>query len=100
MYKIPRDPSWCSYCVSPDRVCDHHVDGKEYSGPDAYDPSEWVLENVGKRFTSFERPYLCFGYDPRHGFWMRDEASGEQRNVSERAIGRTYHEVRDRVSPG
>jgi hypothetical protein len=103
MYKIPRDPAWCSYCISHEngqgQPCRDHVDGKEYSGSEAYDPSDFVLETVGKRFRSFDRSYLCFGYDPRHGFWVRDEETGEQRNISERAIGRTYHRIWERVSP-
>lgn len=37
--------------------------------------------------------YYCDSYDPRIGYWMTPIKSGqERRNVSERAIGRTYHE--------
>ena len=103
MNLIPRDPSWCTHCVAAEAYgrkkgdpCPSHANG-EYTGPDAYDPSEFVLETVGKRFRSFDRPYLCFGYDPRSGFWVRDEETGEERNVSERAIGRTFHRIWDRT---
>ena len=69
-------------------------------------PSSWVLEVVGGKYRaprwkqsgeSGEYPiveYMCDGYDPRHGFWMRDTSDGYQTNVSEMAIGRTYHRVR------
>lgn len=35
---------------------------------------------------------LCFAYDWRTGYWMRF-ADGTERDVSERAIGRTFHRV-------
>lgn len=38
--------------------------------------------------------YLCVAHDPRYGYWMLPLLGGEPRNVSERAIGRTYHEAR------
>lgn len=99
---IPADPKWCSRCVLPEeagRPCPAHRgpggEPVEYSGPDVYRPSEWVLEVVGQRYSSLSGPCLCFGYDPRHGFWVRDEATGKERNVSERAIGRTLHRIWD-----
>jgi hypothetical protein len=59
-----------------------------------YEPSDWVVEVVGKTYNGWQGTYECFGYDPRHGFWMRNIADPkDQRNVSERAIGRTYHRV-------
>jgi len=37
--------------------------------------------------------YLCDSYDPAIGFWMTNIADeSDRRNVSERAIGRTFHE--------
>jgi hypothetical protein len=69
----------------------------EYTGFDVYTPSEWVLRTVGRVFSgSREFHWTCFGYDPRCGFWMRaiqDSAREVITNVSEWAIGRTYHEV-------
>ncbi len=107
MIKIPRDPNWCSFCVAPEQwreaagPCQFHRGPKgetiHYAGPDAYDPSEWVLEVVGKRYRGSDRTWVCFGYDPRHGFWMQtvdEEAPERKANVSERAIGRTFHPVR------
>lgn len=69
----------------------------EFTGYDAYEPTEWVTQVVGTRYKAWDkRTYLCTGYDPRSGFWMRTVDDGKPRitNVSERAINRTYHEVR------
>lgn len=114
-YKIPRNPAWCSGCIMPKEMsrdgkapCEFHRgpngEAVEYTGRDAYDPSNWVLnEVVGKRFTAAGfgieplRVYECFGYDPRNGFWVRtvdDEGEPRQANISERAIGATYHRLR------
>lgn len=62
--------------------------------PDDYEPTSWVKSVVGKRYKFDFRVYECFAYDPRQGFWMRTVDKGEfrQTNVSERAIGRTFHE--------
>jgi hypothetical protein len=60
---------------------------------------------VGHRFTGpritqaeldADRPpvFLCIAWDWRTGFWMRNEATGEMRSISERAPGRTFHLVR------
>lgn len=38
--------------------------------------------------------YECMAYDWRTGWWMRNQESGEVRDISERAIGRTYHRHR------
>jgi hypothetical protein len=70
-----------------------------YAGPNVYEPSKWVLEVVGGRYRAPGDggaivTYVCDGYDPRSGFWMR-APGGAQRNVSERAIDRTYHRVRE-----
>lgn len=102
--QIPKLSAWCSYCIAPDAYgnppgpCGHHrgPDGGpiEYAGRDAYDPSPWVLDVVGKRYSSYRGVCECFGYDPRNGFWMRVLATGEKCNVSERAIDRTFHRIR------
>lgn len=115
-YKIPKDHSWCSYCIAPEEYeitspCPDHrgPDGKPvpYEGLDAYEPSEWVLSVVGNLYRGSSisrggpatRVYRCFGYDPRHGFWMRTiDSPVQQWNISERAIGRTYHLIRDVAS--
>lgn len=61
---------------------------------------EWSKTIVGKRYRSMGRVYLCTSYDPAGGFWMRSVDSADPREtcISERAIGRTYHEVR--MTPG
>jgi hypothetical protein len=47
---------------------------------------------VGQRFNSDSRTYLCDSYDPEIGYWMTNVADPtDRRNVSERAIGRTFH---------
>lgn len=46
---------------------------------------------VGRRFRYYPDTYLCDSYDPRCGYWMTNEATGERKNVSERTIGRTFH---------
>lgn len=59
---------------------------------------------VGKTFRAFGGDlYFCDSYDPAMGYWMRhvdapaenynDQHSKWRRNVSERAIGRTFHRV-------
>lgn len=127
---IPRSPTWCTRCIANssrfargtpegdlvlgltavgerklDEPCPDHrgKDGRfvDYKGYDAYEPSEWVLTVVGKRYRGFDgRVYLCFGYDPRSGFWMRAEGEpAREANVSEAAIDRTYHRVREPAAP-
>ena len=107
MSEIPRDPAWCTFCRAPEAAetspCEAHrgPDGKPCpcDGYDAYDPSPWVLEVVGghyraRRWDGNGDPvvtYVCDGFDPRSGFWMRDPTDGYQTNVSPRAIDRTYH---------
>lgn len=90
---IPRDPAWCSSCIEG-KPCEYHRGGKAYAGDDVYEPSAWVLEVVGRRYRGWDALYECIGYDPRHGFWMQQvDAPHTRRNVSERAIDRTYHQV-------
>ena len=110
MNNVPKDPGWCSRCItSSEGPCKDHAgpDGKptEYAGYDAYEPSEWVTHVVGKSYSGWDhgtdgsnsaRKWTCFGYDPRSGFWMRtaDDLGPERTtNISERAIGRTFHEI-------
>lgn len=52
-------------------------------------------EVVGKRFKAYNgRVYYCDSYDPRRGYWMTPEDNHADRtNVSERAIGRTFHQI-------
>ena len=41
--------------------------------------------------------YYCDSYDPAQGFWMTNISDpSDRKNVSERAIGRTYHKAEDR----
>ncbi len=105
--RIPVDPSWCTFCVAAVRYgrplgepCENHSGPGgtriPYLGLEAYEPSDYVKSVVGKEYAGGGGQFLCFGYDPRSGFWMRDVETGEERNFSERAIGRTYHEVRRR----
>lgn len=61
---------------------------------------------VGKHYRHGEATYLCESYDMRYGFkmklvegvdgWFPERKLGHIAEVSERAIGRTYHEVRPR----
>lgn len=50
---------------------------------------------VGHKFVGPFGTYFCDSYDPNLGFWMTNVDDPEdRRNVSERAINRTYHNVR------
>ncbi len=52
-------------------------------------------DTVGYVFTFCGHLYFCDSYDPRLGYWMTNVLDeGDRRNVSERAIGRTYHALR------
>jgi hypothetical protein len=105
---VPRDPAWCTDCRCPESYgrgpCARHrgPDGQAvpYSGPDAYEPSAYVRDLVGVVFRAPRWDgiglgkiveFVCDGYDPRSGFWMRDPTDKYQTCVSERAIGRTWH---------
>lgn len=81
--------------VYGNKFCEHHPGGCDYVGPLQYSPSEWVLSVVGQRYMGpfGEHVYVCTGYDRRCGFWMRRESSGYVTNVSERAIGKTFHQI-------
>ena len=103
--QVPREPTDCRYCVDQPTPCDNHrgLDGKPvpYEGPEVYIPSDFVLDTVGKDYIgTYGWVYRCTGYDRRCGFWMVSEATAEHEfrrtNVTEAAIGRTFHEVRKR----
>lgn len=60
-------------------------------------------DTVGRYFGGYSirhqrtTVYFCESYDPRSGFNLRDLADAtDLRNVSERAIGRTFFEAQDR----
>lgn len=66
-------------------------------------------ETVGHTFKAFDgHEYFCDSWEENHGFWMtrvdaplerRSDLHSEfRRNVSERAIGRTFHLVSPRRS--
>ena len=48
---------------------------------------------VGRYFKAWDgKTYYCDSYNPRIGYWMTEVDNKENRkNVSERAIGRTFH---------
>jgi hypothetical protein len=58
---------------------------------------------VGKYFRGWLKGvvYHCDSYDPSCGYWMTPVTTSEENpnpqrtNVSERAIGRTYHRLKD-----
>lgn len=50
---------------------------------------------VGKRYRAYDGCiYVCESYDPSCGYWMVRKDGSRRANISERAIGRTYHEIR------
>jgi len=54
-------------------------------------------EVVGHTFIGWNgATFICDSYDPRIGYWMTntDDAT-DRRNVSERAIGKTFHKRKD-----
>jgi hypothetical protein len=50
---------------------------------------------VGRMFRAYvSKVYYCDSYDPSCGYWMTNvDDPTDRTNVSERAIGRTFHEV-------
>lgn len=95
--KIPKNATWCVDCFKGE-PCPMHcaADGAtvDYTGQDAYEPTEWVLSVIGKTYNGPDgRVYLCYGYDPRAGFWLKamDNQEPKVKNISERAIDRTSH---------
>src|SRR6478736_4129979 len=96
--QIPRRSKDCRYCQSESakEPCSDHPNGVDYTGTEMYQPSEWIKSLLGQRFNAvFEDvQYRCTGYDPRAGIWM-DAMDGSRRtNISERAIGATWHRGR------
>jgi len=64
-------------------------------------------QTVGKRFKAWDGcTYYCDSYDPAIGFWMTpDEGQTDcwgkapnRRNVSERAVGRSYHRIYEELA--
>ena len=51
---------------------------------------------IGKRYRGWDgNVYLVESWEKRTGFFIRDVHSGARKDISERAIDRTYHRVRD-----
>jgi hypothetical protein len=50
--------------------------------------SHWA---VGKKWRAHNQVWACESYISNSGFWMRSEL--DRRNISQRALGKTYHEV-------
>lgn len=52
---------------------------------------------IGHEFKAWDgHRYICDSWEENHGYWMhRTDENGElvRRNVSERAIGATYHPI-------
>lgn len=50
-------------------------------------------DTIGHRFKAWDgKVYYCDSWESNLGFWMtQEEDSNVRRNVSERAIGRTFH---------
>ncbi len=103
--RIPTKSTDCVAChrhaaatgyAYPGMFCDAHPGGEDYVGAERYEPSDWVKQVVGKTYQGpfADGEFLCTGYDIRAGFWMQDIATGARRNVSERAIDRTFHRIR------
>lgn len=59
--------------------------------------SETYGTAVGRRYRGAFRQgtWLCECWEKRTGFFMRSEQTDERTDISERAIDRTWHEVRD-----
>lgn len=58
----------------------HHTVGHLFGGPDSQKPGGAI--------------WYCDSYDPRMGYWMtRCDDPSRRTNVSERAIGRSFHTV-------
>ena len=67
---------------TPETHPDHPVVGHDFSG------TNWTDKKTSDN-------YYCDSYDPRIGYWMTGiEIPEDRRNVSERAINRTFHHQR------
>lgn len=74
----------CHQIKTPETHPDHHTVGRYFCGPGGTE-------------------FYCDSYDPRIGYWMTSRdcvgrdvetlTNEQRRNVSERAIGHTFHEV-------
>lgn len=57
---------------------------------------------VGRYFAGYSlqvedsQVYYCDSYDPRIGYWLTCLKGTERKNVSERAIGGTFHQCDDK----
>lgn len=67
--------------VTPESHPDHHVVGREFGGHDWQD-TEWR----GKR-------WFCYSHDAAGYNMYCTDGSGHWTNISERAIGRSFHEI-------
>jgi hypothetical protein len=77
--------------MTPKTHPDHDVIGRRFRAWDVYADRACV--------------FICDSYDPRIGYWMTREDAPEEhksdeegpwrRNVTERAIGRTFHRIWD-----
>ena len=75
--------------VTPQTDPQHDTVGHYFAGPT-------LFNDIGK--SDAQPPiYYCDSYDPRMGYWMTEKSNpSNRRNVSERAIGRTYRKAIDR----
>jgi len=68
--------------------------------PQTHPDHEVVGKYFGGHSIVFEKSqiYFCDSYDPALGYWMTniDPKLNDRRNVSERAIGRTFYRAEDR----
>lgn len=69
--------------------------------PKDYTPTDWVKYVVNSKYKAWadvehERIWICIGYDPNSGFWMENLSTKELKNISERAIDKTWHKVYER----
>ncbi len=59
--------------------------------PKDYTPTDWVKSVMSSKYRNWDGIWICIGYDPGCGFWMEHVESKEWKNISERAIDRTWH---------
>ena len=88
-------------CVDHGSLWDDHGNRQGTALYAALEPAERRHPTVGYRFKSGGALYACTSWDRSCGFWMEmvggksallpDRKVGQRFNVSERAIGRTYH---------
>lgn len=68
---------------TPETHPDHHTVGHYFGG-----------YSIAQNGTAI---FYCDSYDPRLGYWLTNvENAADRKNVSEAAIGRTFHEAEDR----